>query len=55
MKELVGKRVRMIVWIGNATISIEGILKSIDDWITLEMNGKKRVVNKDSIVYVEER
>jgi RNase P/RNase MRP subunit p29 len=53
MKKLIGKKVRIILSFGNGTLPLEGILKKVNDWIVLETKGKQKVINKDSIVYIE--
>jgi RNase P/RNase MRP subunit p29 len=54
MKELVGKKVRLIIAMGDTTIPLEGIIKEADKWIVLEAKGKIKVINKDAVVYIEE-
>jgi RNase P/RNase MRP subunit p29 len=55
MKELIGKRVRVIIAMGDTTIPLEGNVKEVDDkWIILESKGKIKVINKDAVVYAEE-
>ncbi|MEM5829662.1 MAG: hypothetical protein QW040_03105 [Candidatus Aenigmatarchaeota archaeon] len=55
MKELIGKRVRLMVIMGDTTLPFEGILKEVDTWVVLEERGKKKVINKDAVIYVEEK
>jgi RNase P/RNase MRP subunit p29 len=55
MKELIGKKVRLIVMLGDTSLPFEGILKEADQWIVLEMKGKKKVINRDAVVYAEEK
>jgi RNase P/RNase MRP subunit p29 len=54
MKELIGKKVRLIIAMGDTTIPLEGIIKEVDKWIVLEAKGKIKVINKDAVVYIEE-
>jgi|GEM_PF-1566713 len=55
MKELIGKKVRLIIAMGDITIPLEGNVKEVDDkWIVLEARGKIKVVNKDAVIYAEE-
>lgn len=53
MKNLIGKKVRLIVGTGDTTIPFNGILKEVNHWIVLETEGKTRIFNKDSVVYIE--
>jgi|YelNatPaOPRAMG01_1025707.scaffolds.fasta_scaffold01016_38 RNase P/RNase MRP subunit p29 len=55
MKELIGKKVRLIVMLGDTSVPFEGILKEADQWIVLETKGKKKVINRDAVVYAEEK
>ncbi len=55
MKELIGKKVRIIIAMGDTTIPLEGILKEMDKWIVLETRGKTKLIHKDAVVYMEER
>ncbi|MEM5801947.1 MAG: hypothetical protein QXQ18_00980 [Candidatus Aenigmatarchaeota archaeon] len=55
MKELIGKKVKLIVMLGDTSISLEGTLKDANQWIVLESRGKKRIINRDAIVYAEEK
>jgi len=55
MKELIGKKVRLIIAMGDTTIPLEGTIKEVNDkWIVLEARGKIKVINKDAVVYIEE-
>lgn len=56
MKRLIGKKVRIILSMGSTTIPIEGIIKKISkEWVELKIDKKKRIINKDIIVYIEEK
>ncbi|MGC8812765.1 MAG: hypothetical protein ACP5O8_04260 [Candidatus Aenigmatarchaeota archaeon] len=55
MKELIGKKVRIIIAMGDTTIPLEGTLKEVDKWIVLETKGKAKFIHKDAVVYVEEK
>jgi RNase P/RNase MRP subunit p29 len=55
MKELIGKNVRIIISMGDTTMPLDGKIKDVNDWITLEVRGKIRIVNKSAVVYVEEK
>lgn len=55
MKELIGKKVRIIIAMGDTTIPLEGILKEVDKWIALETRGKIKYIHKDAVIYLEER
>ncbi|MEM5766453.1 MAG: hypothetical protein QW423_02370 [Candidatus Aenigmatarchaeota archaeon] len=55
MKELIGKKVRLIVMMGDISLPFEGILREADAWIVLEDRGKKKIINRDSVIYVEEK
>lgn len=55
MKELIGKKVRVIIAMGDTTIPLEGILKEVDKWIALETGRKIKYIHKDAVIYLEER
>lgn len=55
MKELIGKKVRLIVMMGDTSLPFEGILKEADQWIVLEVKGKKKIINRDVVIYAEEK
>jgi len=55
MKELIGKKVRIIIAMGDTTIPLEGTLKEVDKWIALETRGKIKYIHKDAVIYLEER
>jgi RNase P/RNase MRP subunit p29 len=55
MKDLIGKKVRLIVMLGDISVPFEGILKEVNQWIVLETKGKKKIINKDAVVYAEEK
>ncbi|MEM5853527.1 MAG: hypothetical protein QXS37_00535 [Candidatus Aenigmatarchaeota archaeon] len=55
MKDLIGKKVKLIAMMGDTSVSFEGILSEVDQWIVIESKGKKRIINRDAVVYVEER
>ncbi|MEM5772788.1 MAG: hypothetical protein QXR09_03190 [Candidatus Aenigmatarchaeota archaeon] len=55
MKDLVGKKVRLIVMLGDTSVPFEGILKEADQWIVLEDKGKRKIINKDAVIYAEEK
>jgi RNase P/RNase MRP subunit p29 len=55
MKNFVGKKVKMIVQLGETTLPISGTIKGIDErWVEIEVNKKRRIVNKDIVAYIEE-
>jgi RNase P/RNase MRP subunit p29 len=54
--KVVGKKVRVIIQLGETTVPIEGIIRSIDEkWVEIEVNKKRRIINKDIIAYIEEK
>jgi RNase P/RNase MRP subunit p29 len=56
MDALIGKKVRAIIQLGETTIPVEGIIRNMDErWVEIEVNKKKRIVNKDIIAYIEEK
>jgi len=55
MEELLGKKVRIIVAMGDTLIPLEGTLKQVGKWIVLETKEKTKLINRDVVVYVEER
>lgn len=55
MKELIGKKVRLIVMVGDTSVPFEGILKEVNQWIVLEIKGKKKIINRDAVIYAEEK
>lgn len=54
MKELIGKKVRIIITLGDTTLPLEGTLKEVDPWVVLETKKKTKWINKDTIIYIEE-
>jgi len=55
MKQLVGKKVKMVIMVGDTSISLEGILKEVNQWVVLESGGKEKIINKDAVIYAEEK
>jgi RNase P/RNase MRP subunit p29 len=55
MKNFVGKKVKMIIQLGDTAIPISGIIKGMNKrWVEIEVNKKRRIVNTDIIAYIEE-
>jgi hypothetical protein len=55
MEEFIGKKVRMIILLGETTLPINGIIKGINGrWIEIEVSKKRRIVNADIVAYIEE-
>jgi hypothetical protein len=54
IEEFVGKKVRIIITLGDVTVPYEGILKYVNKWVILETKKGKMVINADSIVLIEE-
>lgn len=51
---LVGKEVRIVVNLGNLTIKYTGILKELDEWVTLKTKEGIKLINKSDCVLIEE-
>ena len=55
LKRWLCKKVRIVMEIGNATICIDGKVKSISNgWITIETKEGIKTLSKNSVVYIEE-
>jgi small nuclear ribonucleoprotein (snRNP)-like protein len=54
IKDLVGRKVKVIIVLGDVSAPYEGTLKSVDDWIVLETNKGVKFINTDAITLIEE-
>ncbi|MDI6799022.1 MAG: hypothetical protein QMD12_03480 [Candidatus Aenigmarchaeota archaeon] len=54
IEDLTGKKVRIIVSLGDVTAPYEGILRSANKWITIETKKGKKLFNSDAVILIEE-
>lgn len=56
LRKFLNKEVRIILEVGNATITVEGILKNVGKgWISIKSDKKIRFINRNSVVIVEKK
>ena len=52
--KLIGKNVRIVVIIGNISIKYNGILKGLDDWVSIKTKDGTKLINKGNCALIEE-
>jgi hypothetical protein len=52
--KLIGKKVRVVVNIGNLTIKYNGVLKKLNEWVTIKTEDGTKLINKGSCALIEE-
>jgi small nuclear ribonucleoprotein (snRNP)-like protein len=56
LRKFLNKEVRVILEVGNATITVEGILKEVGkEWISIKSNKEIRFINRNSVVIMERK